>query len=90
MATIIYPDGREQSFSPQDGETFHVEELKDVIGGYLEVVSLFDGRLMLLDEDGKRKQAPLNEVATDMASEVLQPFDYVVGTVVIVSRKEFS
>jgi len=51
----------------------------------LEVVYLNDGRVMCIDEEGKLKDLPYNQKATEIAKEfeAIYPSDYIVGDAVI-------
>lgn len=62
---IIRADGTRQAYPPADGQHYTLEELKRAIGGgYIEIVQTRDGRLMVIDEEGKLKGFPVNPVAT--------------------------
>lgn len=52
----------------------------------IEVLTMSDGRLMLLDEEGKFKALDYNEEATRRAKDdnLIYPSDYIVGNVIIV------
>jgi hypothetical protein len=52
----------------------------------IEILYLPDGRLMLLDEEGKLKGLEFNEEATRRAKEdnLIYPSDFIVGNVIIV------
>lgn len=52
----------------------------------IEILTMSDGRLMLLDEEGKLKELPFNEEATRRAKEdnLIFPSDYIAGNVIIV------
>jgi hypothetical protein len=54
---------------------------------HLEIINLQDGKMMLIDEEGKFKKLPLNEVATDLAHsiEAIYPSDYICGDVIIIN-----
>lgn len=49
--------------------------------GLAEVVRLNDGSMLLIDEEGKLKNYPINKKATEMAheNEVIFPSDFIVG-----------
>lgn len=38
MAKIIYTDGREVDVTPKNGTDFSLEELQEVVGGYIEII----------------------------------------------------
>ena len=64
MATILYPDGRREEIGPENGTDFQLAELQRIVGGYIEIVPTTDGRVMVLNEEGKVLGLPRNEQAT--------------------------
>jgi hypothetical protein len=86
-ATIIYPDGREEKISPANGNDFSLEEVQKIVGGYIEVVGLSDGNILVLNEEGKLCGLDENPKATVIAHEhkAMFPHDYIVGNVLICS-----
>jgi len=90
MAQWIKTDGTITEVEPANGKDFSLIEVKRFIGGgYVEVIGVRDG-LMLLDEDGKRKQLPVNELATAVALPVLQRGDFIVGDVLVCKRGQIK
>ena len=74
MAIIIRTDGTEETIQPKDkANGFQFEgELYELLGCELiEIVHLSDGRLLLLDEEGKlpRPRKQVNEKATRLLHE---------------------
>jgi hypothetical protein len=71
-----------------------LEELQSGVGGYIEIVpgfSRFLGKpcVAFCDEDGKRKQMPVNSLATELWYEqVGDRYDWLVGPIVIVTGDE--
>ena len=60
----IFADGRVIPYSPA-GACYTLDEMKQAVGGgYIQIVETLDGRLMVLDEEGKLKGFPLNQAAT--------------------------
>ena len=59
---------------------------KDFYESPIEVLTMSDGRLMLLDEEGKLKNLEFNEEATRRAKDdnLIYPSDFIVGNVIIV------
>lgn len=58
-----------EEVSPKNGKKFTLEELKAFIGGgYLESVFLGD-YILFCDEEGKIKNLPYNDSATQLLSE---------------------
>jgi hypothetical protein len=88
MATVLTPDGRAREVAPANGRTFTLPELQAVVGGFIELHPLADGRWVVLNEDGKRLQLPVNDAATALLHGRLSPFDLVVGTVLVCGPKE--
>jgi hypothetical protein len=48
-----------------------LEKLQEAVGGYIEEVRCPDGRLMYVNEDGRMKQLPVNEMASDIAGRMI-------------------
>jgi len=59
---------------------------KDFYESPIEVLTMSDGRLILLDEEGKLKGLEYNEEATRRAKDdnLIYPSDFIVGNVIIV------
>ena len=79
---IIHVDGAQEEYSAADGKHYTLDELKKAIGGgYIEIVKTRDGRIMVLDEEGKLKGFPINRVATALYLYGAQ--DPIVGDVLV-------
>jgi hypothetical protein len=63
MATIFYPDGTSREVSPANGTDFQLDELRSIVGGHIEIIPTRDGRIMVLNEEGKLEGLPANEEA---------------------------
>ncbi len=59
--------------------------------GLAEVVKLNDGSMLLIDEEGKLKNYPINKKATEMAhsNEAIFPSDYIVGDVLLFEDENY-
>jgi hypothetical protein len=59
---------------------------KDFYESPIEMLTMDDGRLMLLDEEGKLKGLKFNEEATRRAKDdnLIYPSDFIAGNVIIV------
>lgn len=88
MATLIPALAEPQEVLPHSGEAFTLQELQLFVGGYIEMLRLGDGRVMFLNEDGKRENLPVNYRATAMMASRLRGDDYIVGTVIICTLAE--
>jgi len=60
-----------------------LKELQDMAGGYIQVVEI-KGKQIIIDEEGKLKDKPLNEEATDLWGV---DYDIIVGDAVVLSGK---
>lgn len=83
MAQIIKTTGEVIDTEPDNGTDFSLEELQAIVGGYIEVVSLRDGRLICCDEEGKLKGKDRNHKATDILQAALRTRDFMVGDVLV-------
>jgi Domain of unknown function (DUF3846) len=63
---ILGARGGSRTISPLNGKHFTLEELNHIVGGHIEIVSLASGEFMVLNEEGKIKQLPYNQQATDV------------------------
>ena len=89
MALLIPARGLPGEVTPApDGRAFTLAELQGFVGGYIEALYLDDGRVMFLNEDGKRLQLPVNDAATTMMRRRLQSGDVIVGNVIVCTRRE--
>jgi hypothetical protein len=64
--------------------------LQGAVGGYIEVLGLAADLSLVLDEEGKLKGRPRNDIAIRLAQHFavrLQPGDLIVGDVVLVGRE---
>lgn len=89
MATIIKVNGDKIEVSKE--QKLDLEFMQSVVGGYIERISLFDGRAMYINEEGKMKGLPKNDQATFLADlSGISPDDCVVGDVIILTEEEES
>ena len=89
MATLLKVDGIRTEITPKNGTDFQLEELQKYVGGYIEVVRLNDGRVMIVNEEGKL-YFERNDEATAIATDhhALFDGDYICGNVVICNERE--
>ena len=45
-------EGESYDVAPKNGKYFEYEELKEFVGGYIEIVYLKDDRIMVVNEEG--------------------------------------
>jgi hypothetical protein len=75
---------------PQNGKYFTLKEMYSLLDcEMVQAVNLYDGRILWLDEEGKRKSRYLNIPATQLlyASGGMRE-DYITGNVLITSQDE--
>jgi len=84
---VITADGKviEAPEPEREGKYYTLEQMQEIVGGLIEMMSLPDGRHMILNEEGKLTSLPLNLMATALAgtSGVLGPSDYIAGDVLV-------
>ncbi len=91
MALLIKTNGEEITVSPVDGRKFTLKEYQTFVGGYIEHIRLGTNRHMLLDEEGKLKNKPINELATELGILAgIEYNDYIVGDVLVLSNEEWE
>lgn len=89
MVTYINTSGLELDVTPKDGYKFSLEELQNLVGGYIERIAMPNGQAMYINEEGKLNDLPYNNRATTILKlHRLIPNDYIVGDVVILSNEE--
>lgn len=59
LSEVIRVDGTRYQISPRDGRYFQLDELREIVKGYLEIVPTLDHRLMVVNEEGKILDPPL-------------------------------
>ena len=82
-AKIIYTDKEDEDYTPKNGKTFALTEMQEIIGGYVEPIRLNDGRMILVDEEGKSKSKAVNIPATNILRRDHFTTDYIVGTAIV-------
>lgn len=76
--------------SPANGKHFSLEELQGLVGGYIEVLYLKNGTIMVINEDGKNLNLPRNERAMLYVVGLLDSADYIVGDAVIIKGNQLK
>ena len=82
-AKIIYTDKEAEDCTPKNGKTFELTEIQEIVGGYVEPIRLNDGRMIIVDEDGKSKNKAVNITATNILRRDHFTTDYIVGTAIV-------
>lgn len=86
MNIVIHSDGARTAVKPKDFKKFTLEELQALVGGYIETVNLTSDRVLVINENGKFENLPINEQATALAHacNAIFPSDYIVGDAVLI------
>jgi hypothetical protein len=91
MAQIIKTTGEVIEVAPKNGTDFSLEELQTIVGGWIEIVNLRDGRLLCLDEEGKLKGKERNFKATEIYRKGRGTTkDFIVGDVLICDNDQIK
>ena len=85
MDYIIKTDGMKIKIAP-DAKTYTLEEMQEIVGGYIEFVWLSPFYLMVVNEEGKLNGLQLNESATDLLRLYKDTTDFVVGDVLVCEK----
>lgn len=85
MDYIIKTDGTKIKIAP-DAKTYTLEEMQEIVGGYIEFVWLSPFYLMVVNEDGKLNGLQLNESATDLLRLYKDTTDFIVGDVLVCEK----
>lgn len=78
MATIIRTNGKKEDVRPKNGTDFTLKELREIVGGNIEIVRLPDNRIMAVNEEGKLYNLPKNVQATQIYG-----YEVIVGDVLV-------
>jgi hypothetical protein len=86
-AKIIYADGQVEVVKNDDKEA-SLEFLQKSVKGWIEFVHLDQDLLMVVNEEGKLYDQPLNSLATSIFYEKTKRYnDCIVGDVVVIEKK---
>lgn len=91
MAAIITTNGEIKPVAPKNGTDFQLDELQGIVGGYIEIVTLWTGGIMCLDEEGKLKSKDINFKATEIFRKGRGATkDFIVGDVLICDKEQIK
>jgi len=68
-ATYYKTNGEIEEISPKNNKNFSYEELKELVGGMVEIVPLPSGKIIVVNEEGKLIGLDKNENATKVWNE---------------------
>jgi hypothetical protein len=84
MAKIIKTDGTEREVEPRNGSDFSLSEMQRIVGGFIEIVTLKDHQLMVVNEEGVILEMPYNKKASELYG---QP---IVGNVLVCDSNQIK
>lgn len=89
MATLIKSTGEQMTISPANGKKFTLEELQELVSGFIERIDLENGKAMYVNEDGKALQLERNFAATlSLKRRGCLESDYIAGDAVVLDYSE--
>ena len=88
MATLIKSNGEETNVLPKNKTDFKLDELQNFVGGLIETVRTKDNKIMVINEEGKINDLPLNEKATELY--IYSESDFILGDVLICNENEID
>lgn len=86
MAKLIRANGEVVEIEPKDKDSFTLDEMQGYVNGWIEVVYLASGDVMVVNEEGKLNGLPINEKATELYGSI----DTIVGDVMIINRNQIK
>ena len=81
-AKLYKADGTILEVVPANGTDFQLDELQSMVDGYIEIVPASNGKIMVIDEEGKLKGKPVNDAATIIFMQA-GFYDTIVGDVLV-------
>ena len=84
-------DGTISDIKPSNGITFSLKEMQTFVNGMVELINISKHKVyMLINEEGKLLNLPMNERATVLFQEQFGKSDWIVGDVAIVQYEELK
>ena len=91
MAKLYKTNGEVVDVEPKNGSDFQYDELHSLIGGLIEIVWLNNEDLMVVDEEGKLKDLPFNEKATEIYGSIFgESTDFIIGDALICKNNQIK
>ena len=90
QAQLLRTDGTRENITPKNGKTFEfIGEAYDLIGArIIQIRETHDGRLLLMDEEGKLTDKRVNVAAT--ALYAYGAYDPIVGNVIVCDTHQLT
>lgn len=89
MAKLFRSNGTKQEIHPKNGTDFKLDELQEYVDGYIDIIDLRNGEILVINDDGKERY-PTNKAATKLALEhgAIYVWDWIDGNVVHCKSEE--
>lgn len=85
-AELITTQGEYKTIKPKNNKNFTLNELQGFVGGYIEIVpSKYDGKVLIINEEGKNLNLPYNQLAT--RDYKYNETDVIMGNAVLADNK---
>ena len=90
MSKLIKVDGTVQDVLPQNGTDYKLDELKKFVDGYIEIVNLSDGYIMVFNKNGAftKKQPNMPATITALIYHAIRTDRTIFGDVLICKKEE--
>ena len=88
QSVIIMADGLLKKVDPANGTDFSLNELNEIVDGYIEVLHIGD-KLLVCNEEGKLNNLPYNAKATRLINAAGIK-DYIVGNVLFCDKDKIK
>ena len=88
-AMIFHTDGTREKVVPANGSEFRLEEMQKMVGGIIEIIYFDDNTVMVINEEGKLLELPLNIDATvRFRAYYPNSDDYIVGDALVCDNEQ--
>jgi hypothetical protein len=82
---ILKTNGEQIEVAPK-AKYFSLSEMQEIVGGNIEMVFLKNNLIMVVNEEGKLDNLPLNATATLLMMNSSKSADFIVGNVLVTNR----
>jgi hypothetical protein len=90
MPKILKADGSREAIGAPKSKGFKLNEIQKIVGGYVELVMLSPRTIMLVNEEGKLMNLPVNKVATRIFRRMRRSADTIHGDVLVCATEHFK
>lgn len=92
MAMLFPANGNPIAVKPANSTNFTIEELRELIGGYVEYLTLDNGEIAIFDEEGGAdlKNLPYNSSGSRYVNKHLKYYIFLLGPVLICKKEQFK